>query len=345
MAGFIPIESVCHTEEAAAIAELQAFLKKEFSLSEIRCERDLLKDSYIDFIRAEGTDWDDKQYLYQEPETCFQQAREKVEKDASIKISEYEGALGKHYPFKISGSKKNILIKKDDVTPVGIGYMWLKLYMLSQSEGNYVQFENGKESEAISFSKAFEKVFEFIAAFAVAGRHASTALWITGQSRSVDSYLSVLKKICLHIEQGTVKSKEFLEPNQLSTNDGRIDAILVSEPGGRIQVDSELYLVQATTQKKDLKIKTVTSTNINFFNSFFIRQISFVKKGILVVPHAQNDHHAGECSTADCVYVPLDRIFYNLGLVNLTGNLIDIGTQFSKKYLDLQKDRISWPEL
>lgn len=329
---FIPIESVEDFQAASAIAELNAFIAGEFSLSELACERDLISQSYINYIKIHGTNWDNKEYFEQEPETCFQEARLKIEGDIEQRLHRYQNDLKEHYPFEISGTRRNVLIKKDTLTPVGLAYVWLRFYELYKYNRNYVQFAD----EEKKFKKAFEKIFEFLAIFAVAGKCQSTAAWVTGRSRSAGDYLAILEDICEYTKEGKLKNHSDLTPNQKTTNDGRVDGIVITEPHGSIKVDSQLYLIQATIQKSDIKSKTVTDTHRNFFNSFFLNELTFTKIGLLIIPHFEDPLHRDECKTANCDYIPLERIYGNMGDVSLAGKLMDIGNEFVAQYSNIE---------
>ena len=339
MAEFNSISSVEHVEEAAIIAELQAILSGEFNLPEIPFDRDLLSASFIEKQKREDVAEDEIAYLVKEPETCFQDARSNMEGDIATHLAEYAKLLGDHFPFDISGKKSSTLTLKDDISPIGIAYIWLKIYILSVSGHDYIQFDNSattpKNRESVIFNKAFRKVFEYLAAFAVSGKYGGTA-WMTASSRSAKKYLSILDGICSHVGAGKVKEYQVLAKNQKNTNDGRYDSIHLTMPQGKIQNDSELYFVQATVQKTGLKTKTIKKDDIDFFNAFFATQFLYAKHGVLVVPHQFSELHNSECGTANCVYMPRKQIFENLGQVALTGKLDEIGKLFSSMYLDIE---------
>ena len=343
MVDFVPIESIKHVAEASAIAEIQAFLTGEYSLSEIPFDRDLLSESFLDYIKHETTNtWDDPEYFIKEPETCYQEARLYVEREASNHLLDYQEKLKDHYPFQISGASRNILTRKENVSPVGLSYIWLKLYFLSAYGENYLQFEGtGSSGEKKRFLKVFEKIFEFLAIFAASGKCESKAAWVTGPSRSATDLLNIFNDICTYTGQGRVKDITDLQKNQRTTNDGRIDGIVITEANGNLEEDSEIYLVQATIQKSALKDKTVTNENIKFFNDFFAQQLSYSKSGMLVVPHKSNPLHKSECASGNCVYIPLERLFVYLGQASLEGNMGAIGTEFTSKYADFSSHSIN----
>lgn len=341
MAQFNSIESVAHIEEASIIVELQCFVKREFRIPELPCDRELLSETFIAHIRESGTDWDNPEYYIKEPETCFQEARLHVELAVAQTLEEYEELLGSHYPFTFSGKNSQVMNLKDELTPVGIAYVWLKLYMLSVSANNYIQFDEVSKvdgvEEANVFKTSFANVFEYLSAFVVCG-HYGNATWMTAKSRSGRDYRAILESICDRIGQGRPKLYDDFTANQRTTNDGRTDLITVTMPSGVFHADSQIYLTQATIQKNNLKEKVVTPSSINFFNAFFAQQITFAKHGILVVPHVFNSLNQSECGSANCVYIHLGRIFEYLGMVVISDNLTGISREFVERYSDIEKE-------
>jgi len=62
VAQFNSIESVDHIEDAAAISELQCFLKGEFRVPELPYDRENLSESFIAHARKNGSEWDSPEY-------------------------------------------------------------------------------------------------------------------------------------------------------------------------------------------------------------------------------------------------------------------------------------------
>ena len=340
MAQFYSIESIKHVEDASIIVELQCFLKGEFRIPELPFDRENLSASFIEHVRENGSDWDSPDYYIAEPEACFQEGRNLVEREVAIELEEFSSILKDHYPFTISGRNSQVITRKDEVSPVGLAYIWLRLYMLSVSKNHYLQFDDSAERDADKESKVFHtlftKIFEYLSAFAVSGRYKGQT-WMTSKSRSSQDYLGILEQICQDIGHGQPKPHANLRANQRTTNDGRTDIVTVTMPDGNFQADSQLYLTQATIQKKDLKSKVVRSDNIDFFNDFFLEQIEYAKSGILIVPHVNNPFHQSECGSANCVYMHLGRIFEYLGIVEANDNFEIIGQEFMASYSDLEQ--------
>lgn|GEM_PF-2734865 len=340
MAQFNSIESVDHIEDAAAISELQCFLKGEFRVPELPYDRENLSESFIAHVRKNGSEWDSPEYYAKEPETCFQEARSYVEISVAQVLEEFAELLGVHYPFVLSGNNSQVITLKEEVSPVGTAYIWLRLYMLSVSKNNYLQFEATSkvdgDNELQAFNKDFANVFEYLSAFAVSGRYGNV-IWMTAKSRSGSDYRDILESVCTRIGQGRPKLYEDFTPNQRTTNDGRTDMITVTMPNGRFQADSEVYLTQATIQKTGLKDKVVTQASIDFFNAFFAQQITFAKTGVLVVPHTFSDLNQSECGSANCVYMPLGRIMEYLGRVAINDNLAEISEEFTAQFGNIEQ--------
>ncbi len=340
MAQFYSIASVKHIEDASIIAEIQCFLKGEFRIPELPFDRENLSASFIEHVRENGSEWDSPDYYIAEPEACYQEGRALVEREVALELEEFASILNDHYPFTVSGRNSQVITLKDDVSPVGIAYIWLRLYMLSVSVNNYLQFDDSAvaevEKESKVFHSLFTKVFEYLSAFAVSGRYKGKT-WMTSKSRSAQDYLEILGDVCDSIGHGRPKAHDNLRRNQRVTNDGRTDMVTITMPDGDFQADSELYLTQATIQKKDLKSKVVRRDDIDFFNDFFLEQIEYAKSGILIVPHVNNPLHQSECGSANCVYMHLGRIFEYLGLVEANDNFEIIGQEFIASYRHLEQ--------
>jgi len=340
VAQFNSIESVSHIEEASAIAELQCFLKGEFRLPELPTDRENLSESFVAHVRENGTEWDSPEYYTTESETCFQEARSYLAVSVAQILEEFAELLGEHYPFFLSGQNSQVMTLKEEVTPVGTAYIWLRLYMLSVSKNNYIQFEANSKVDGVAelpaFNRAFALVFEYLSAFAVSGRNGNV-IWMTAKSRSGSDYRDILESVCARIGQGRPKLYDDFTENQKTTNDGRTDMISVTMPNGGLQADSEIYLTQATIQKSGLKDKVVTQASVDFFNAFFAQQITYPKIGVLIVPHPFNALNQSECGSANCVYMPLGRIFEYLGKVAINDNLEGISEEFADLYSDIEQ--------
>jgi hypothetical protein len=338
LASFNSIQSVVHSEDAAAIAELQCALVGEIRFAEMPFDRDLLPESFVNFIVENGWDSEDPDYFRQEPEACYQQAQLLVIEGVTAQIVRSSQLLGDHYPFCISSLNEGVLRSKDNPTAVGRAYLWLQVYLLRASKNNYLQFDrkdnDRSNSEHHLFNGKFETVFEHLASFAVAGRYGS-AVWVTGRSRSAKDYLSLLQDVCDTIGEGKVKTYDDLAENCKTTNDGRTDVIAITRPNGSFGANSEIYLTQATFQKSDIKDKTVKTDHITFFNNFFAKNIPYAKRGILVVPHRYSALHEAECELSNCTYFHLDVLLENLGKTDLTYKIEGSATEFNETFGNL----------
>lgn len=338
MIAFNSLEAVALKDESAAIAELQAAISGSFRLSELHFDRDLISEDYREFVRIRGGPWDDPDYLAREPETCFGLAVGHLTGEAQSVLQQMAELLGDHYPFEAEGLSRGMLNLKDNPTPVGISYLWLRLYVLTKSKADIVQFDDAAhrraDRESSRFERIFAKVFEYIALFAVAGKYQGES-WITAPIRSAADYLELLSHICVFVGHGGVKEYERLAANERVTNDGRNDVIHITLNEGVVAADAQLYLVQATIQKSDLKVKVVTDAHRTFFNNFFNERLRMPKHGVLAVPHEETDLIQAECELQNCVYMPLSRLIPNLGRANLDGNNEVIGTSFNATYSTL----------
>jgi hypothetical protein len=338
VASFNSIQSVQHIQEAAAVCEVQCALAGEFRLAELPLDRDLLSESFVEYVRANEWGDTDPEYFEQEPEACFQQASLMVVEGVAEQIRLSGDLLAGHFPFDLSSIDDGVIRLKEQQSEVGRAYLWLQVYLLRTSKHNYAQFERNDDNltdcESHQFNLRFEKAFEYLAAFAVAGRYGS-AVWITGRSRSAKTYLTMLKDICRTIGQGKVKSYGQLSPACKATNDGRADIVAITRPNGGFGPNSELYLGQATYQKADLAGKTVKNDNVTFFNKFFSQPIPYAKHGVLIVPHPYNVRHEEECENSNCIYFPLNVLLENLGKADLSFKIEEACAAFGQAVGDL----------
>lgn len=330
-----------HIEEAAAIAELQCLISGEFRFAEIPFDRDLLPDSFVEYISEHGIDAEEPDYFRAEQEACYQQAQLLVVEGMTEQIRGSALLLGDHYPFDISSIDDGVLKARENPSVVGRAYLWLQVYLLRASNHNYLQFERNNADQANSehhqFNGKFETVFEYLASFAVAGRYGS-AVWVTGRSRSARDYLVLLQDICDTIDIGRVKTYEELPENCRTTNDGRTDVIAITRPHRNGYADnSEIYLTQATFQKNNIKDKTVKAEHITFFNNFFAQNIPYAKRGILVVPHRHNALHAAECELSNCTYFHLEVLLENLGKADISYRLEPVARAFDEAFGNLEE--------
>ena len=329
-----------HSEEAAAIAELQCLIAGEFRFAEMPFDRDLLPESFIEHLNENEPDAEEPDYFRVEPEACYQQAQLVVVEGMAEQIRRSHVLLADHYPFDISSIDDGVLRAKEDPSVVGRAYLWLQVYLLRASKHNYLQFGRNNDDRANSehhqFNGKFETVFEYLASFAVAGRYGS-AVWVTGRSRSARDYLDLLQNICDTIGKGKVKAHQDLPANCQTTNDGRTDVIAITRPNGGYGDNSEVYLAQATFQASNIKDKTVKVDHINFFNKFFAQNIPYAKRGILVVPHPHNLLHAEECELSNCTYFPLNVMLENLGRAVLSDKLEAVADAFDETFGNLQE--------
>lgn len=332
MADFNSVESVLHCQEAATILEVQAFLYGEYRLAELPLDRDLISESYIEYVQKRGELWDDPDYLRKEPETCFGEAQAYLLENARGHLKTSSENLGDHYPFDNSKLESGVIYRKENVTAIGTAYIWLKLFLLSRSDNNYLQLTGNLEAK--KFNKEFQKVFEYLAIFAVSGKYRGVS-WMSAPIRGAAQFLVLLEEICGELGHGTVKALDQLTAHQLSTNDGRIDAVHITQFQSSYRSDSEIYLMQATTQKKNLRDKVVKFGNARFFDDFFIQKLNQAKHGILVVPYEHQDILSNDCAIDNCIYFPLPSILNHLGSVELTGRLASYAGQFSEKFSNI----------
>lgn len=315
MAEFIPIVSITDVSEATSVVELICAISGEVRLRELKVDEHLIRDSYIEFIRTSEADWDDVDYLTQESEACLTRAVDYLVHEISAELRSRAEAIGAQYPLCLREIDDEVVRLRATGDSMCVAYFWLIWIKLEQTGKNYLQYskregqEGGTEKDRLMSN--FYLVFEYISVIAAAGFYDGSA-WITAKCRSPKDVLAILKKVAKAVGNGQVKRLAQLRKNQKTTNDGRVDGIIVTRKRGAITKSSQIYLLQATAMKSDLKQKVVTQETIRFFDDFFVKKIRQAKHGILAVPHQYDDLVADECGSANCIYFDHDDLLQSL---------------------------------
>lgn len=307
---FEPIVSVEHVSAAVEIAQITCFFLGEFHASDLSWDDDVLLASYVDRVRA-GGDEEYAEYLSGEPVRGVQEAKEIMLAEMASILSDRFKALGSHSPFELGPADGQILRRKDleEIDGAGTAYLWLSLFSLLDDDQHYLQ---APEAQVKEFRSAFDKVFEVISCYAIAGR-TEQRTWYVGKNRSTQDLLKFLQHVLRRAKSGKVKDFDDLDANQKKANDAGVDGIGLTLHGGALGMDAELILLQATIQKSNRRIKIMGQDQINRFKQFFLQNPKAAAKGALAIPYEGEAIDAADCAERNCIYITKNEILRYIG--------------------------------
>lgn len=298
-----PISSVAHEEDIFGVVEAIALLTGECYVDDMRWDEDSLLESFLETLEDPEMRLD----YEAEPAAGLQLAKDQVIAQLREKIEQRHTELGSHSPFEWDFGRELLLRRKRRVSPVGIAYGWLSIFTLLQSDNDYLAFDPDPKG----FLSAFDKVFEAVACYAVAGRRPS-ALWYLGEVKSARTLLERLTALTEFCGSGQVKAWNQLTSYEKRANDGGVDVIAVSSQTGVVDPDSEIYLVGATIQQTARRNKAVGQSSITRIRRYLLQQINLPFMGVMAVPFPFSELDAAICGDANCVYIPREYVLRSL---------------------------------
>ncbi|OYY89133.1 MAG: hypothetical protein B7Y45_13530 [Sphingomonas sp. 28-66-16] len=306
---FEPIASVRDVAEVLAVIELRTLFYGTTYVADLEWDEDALLSSFLEQIDDPAV----REDYRAEPTAGIQEAKGRLLSDLYALIEKRHGALAAHTPFNWDFSNGVLLDQRDqaELTAVAIGYLWLSLFWLMQSDKNYLIIDTEHRT---AFLRIFAAVFELICCFVVTGR-TNVATWYLGDSRDVGGFLGRLERISRACGSGVVKPRGELEPNQTGANDGGVDLIAVEIQDGAIRRDALAYLIGATLQRSDRRGKIMGIPEINRFTGYFSAKPVLAYKGMLAVPFARSEIEELNCRDQDCLYIGQEDILYYLGRI------------------------------
>nr|WP_303705185.1 hypothetical protein [Brevundimonas naejangsanensis] len=304
---FQPISSVKDAEEVLGIIEIRSLFHGLTYIADLEWDEDALLASFLDQVE----DTKLREDYTQERAVGIQEAKDHLLSDLRRLIEERHGSLGENSPFEWRFHEEVLLERKEfsALTMAGIGYLWLSLHWLLQSEKDYLVVA---VEDAEAFRRAFTAVFEQICCYAISGRQ-PTAVWYFGAGRSVKDFLSRLRDMTAACGNGQVKSFNQLERNQIGANDAGVDLIAIEVQGGQIRRNALAFLVGATLQKSDRRGKIMGMPEVNRFTAYFQRAPLLAYKGVLAIPFARSEIEELNCRDQDCLYIPREEMILFLG--------------------------------
>lgn len=289
--------------------EVAAFFKKSASAEDLEIDVDEATDWYIDNVVDEASRGDyrsERQIAEGEMIESFTQALTKVAR-------ERETALRGHYPFALEDNK---LQRKQlaDLSSVALNYMCLQFFRLTKA--NLIEFDGQNSNEAKAaknnFSQKFTKIFENIAAFAVAGHTAGIAFQ-TSHCRSSKHLHDLLKTICASLEAGKVLPYAQWNPVQIAANDGGVDC-LVRVGAQEDRGSAFLSLVGASIQEASIDHKIMGPQSLQRFGRFFLEKPAPFQ-GAFARPQDEMALVKIKCNDNDCVLYSYNEIIKSIGKI------------------------------
>lgn len=306
---FQPIASINDAEEALAIIEIRTLFYGATYTADLEWDEDALLASFLEQL----DDPDARDDYLAEPATGLQEARGRVLSDLQRLVEKRHVALADQSPFTWDFGGDVLLQLRDqaELTTVAIGYLWLSVFWLMQSDKGYLIIEKKDKDD---FRRAFSKAFELICCFALTGR-VDAAVWYLGDSRDSAELLRRVERLSLAVGSGKPMQIENLEKNQDGANDGGVDLVAIELQNGSVPRNALAFLVGATIQATDRRGKIMGIPEINRFTSFFAQKPYLAYKGLLAVPHPFNEADMLNCRDQDCLYVAKEDILTYLGRV------------------------------
>lgn len=327
--GLCVLNSPDVTSDVLAYWEVVAFFMKSVSTDVLELDVDEATDWYIDNVVDENSR-DDYRSERQTAETeMLESFRQALTKAALRRSAE----LGDHYPFVLADAE---LQRKDlaALSSVALNYICLQCYRLIKA--GFVEFhgETSDKSKSIqkSFLAKFTKVFENIAAYAVAG-HASGSAFLTSNCRSSERLHVLLKSICTAMGSGEVLAYDQWSRAQKEANDGGVDCLV--RVGSAIdRGNAFLRLVGASIQESKIDHKIMgVDARVRFSGFFKEKPAAF--QSAFARPQDMTDLIRHKCHEKDCLLYCYDEIIRGFGKLQFpirSRNLRKVGV---KSRLDL----------
>lgn len=306
------------TSDVLAYWEVAAFFIKSVSAEALDLDVDEATDWYIDNVVDEASRDDyrsERQTAESEMIESFTQALTKAARERS-------SALGEHYPFVLADAE---LRRKDlsALSSAALNYICLQFYRLIKA--GFVEFhgQNSDEAKAVqaSFLRKFTRVFENIAAYAVAG-HTSGSAFLTSSCRSSEHLHALLKSICASIGAGEVLAYDQWNELQRAANDGGVDC-LVRVGSAEDRGNAFLSLVGASIQESHIDHKIMGVDARERFSRFF-RQKPAAFQSAFVRPQDETALIRLKCADKDCLLYSYDEIVRGLGMLQFPMRSINL---------------------
>ncbi len=297
--------------DVLAAWELAAYFLGESLAQDLPLDIDEAREWYIDHIVDEQSRGDYRE----EPQMADDEMIENFTASLISSAKSRAEALGDHYPFAIDDSGRLIRKELANVSHVSASYLCLQFFRAVTARTVEIDGPNdavirGCKNE---FDKEFRKLFEYIAAYTVAGRK-SGAAYMTSDCRSSSRLNTLLNNICNKVGSGKVLTYEQWNKTQIAANDGGIDC-LVHVGGPSMPGDAHLLLVGATVQKANIDMKILGTDKVSFFTTFFTQQPAAFQSA-LVRPLDEDELTIDKCRQRNCLLFTYEQVWRSMGARN-----------------------------
>ena len=309
---FAPFTRFDQAEIAAKAMEITAGIAGHCMLEDLAIDEDELLDQMLE--NAEEFDIEtEAKNLVEERFSGKKLAREKFGYLVSKVLKDRNRKLSAGHPFDLEIGDEPSLVRHEILTNAPIYGAAFALTLFILLEDQEVVEISDKDREV--FRRKFGELFELIAAHALSSK-VEGIVWWTGKARGRTIFLKQLSRLARIIGNGTIKSEDQLEDNQIHVNDGGVDAIGVSTHEGVVEADAICFLLGATYQRNERKNKIVGAREISRFREFFVNVPTVAFQGILSIPYSEVNAEAQDCRDQNCVYFPQAVIERNLGIAS-----------------------------
>jgi hypothetical protein len=308
---FEPISSVKDAEELLAILEIRTLFYLSTYVSDIEWDEDELFISFLDEIEdpVQRRDYE------VERTSAIDEAKNKILQELYALIMARHGDLKDNTPFEWDFDQDLLLQRRPcaKLNAVSLGYLWLSLFWLAQSEKDYLVME---PDDLKAFNTEFAKVFELICCYVISSK-SDAFVWYLGDSRSNAEFLRRLESVTKACGTGSVTPPKALMPYQKGVNDGGVDVLAIETLDGVIHGNALAYLIGATIQQASRMNKVIGLQQQNRFSGFFTAKPLLAYKGVLAVPFERSPYDEGHCYDANCLYWPKEEILSRLGKLDV----------------------------
>lgn len=305
---FNPFDNARSSPEMLAQLEIGAFFSEQMSVEDLVIDRDL---AVLDYVRRCVPEEDQEAYLA-EPEQSEGEMMDALRVDLMALARERGEQIGDSYPFEIV-PPNTLKLRGGGNRSISLGYLVVQAMRLAQK--NLIEIiandANVRKTDTLRLWRAFERVFEYVAAYTLAGDRGGLPVVLSDCRRSLDLHRK-LTGLCRTIGSGRVRVYSDWSPRQINSNDGGIDTIL-HVGGPAMPGNSYLVLGGATYQQKKIDGKIIGNDERQRFRDFFAVHPA-VLHGALIRLADGDALTIEKCRLKDCLFYGYSDIVKYIGL-------------------------------
>jgi hypothetical protein len=297
-----PVVEAHPSSDLLSCLEIAALFRGKANVGNLPIDDELCSEWYIRDVVAEESRAD---YAV-EREMAIGEMREYLSSSLIKMAQERKALFGGAYPFELDNGTDLVSKPIQEISHLAHCYLALQLFRAVKAELIEIEPTADKNADQIksSYQRLFEKVFEYISGYAVAGQMSGLP-YMTSDCRSSERLHSMLVAMCQRFGFGVVHPRANWNALQLAANDGGVDCLVrVGLPA--VDGNAFVALVGASVQA-DAKPKIIDTTKKNFFGSFFSqRPAAFI--GVLARPQDNHELTRLKCMDADCLLYSYEEI-------------------------------------